>query len=46
MDSKTGSGKTEIYLKTVFDKIKNGGALIMLPEISIIGEIAKGLKNI
>ena len=25
MDGKTGSGKTEIYLKIIFDKIKNGG---------------------
>ncbi len=42
----TGSGKTEVYLKVIEEVIKNGKtALILVPEINMIAQVAKRLKS-
>ena len=42
----TGSGKTEIYLNTIEDVIKNGRSVFLLvPEIMLIGMMAQRLKS-
>ncbi|NWF66448.1 MAG: primosomal protein N', partial [Campylobacterales bacterium] len=43
----TGSGKTEIYIQSMIDSLKDGGSCILLmPEISLTPQMEKRLKEI
>ncbi len=41
----TGSGKTEIYLRAIEKEIQNGGAIYLLPEISLTTFLIKRIKE-
>ncbi len=42
----TGSGKTEVYLKTIEEVLRNGGqALVMVPEISLTPQLVQRFKS-
>lgn len=43
----TGSGKTEIYIQLIIEKLeKNQGIFFLMPEISLTPQIEKRLKNV
>ncbi len=41
----TGSGKTEIYLRSIEKEIQDGGAIYLLPEISLTTFLIKRIKE-
>ena len=41
----TGSGKTEIYSHLISESIKKGSVLYLVPEITLIPQVVKYLKN-
>ena len=46
LHGETGSGKTEVYMRIIEEKIKNGGqALILLPEILLTSQLLEKICN-
>ena len=42
----TGSGKTEVYLKIIEEKIRNGeGAIVLVPEISLTPQLTQRFED-